>query len=65
MLDIEIYAASDELCSFELCTIVCQASSGHAESLYDAMQEFDCCLLSYVHRWHGLHVLGERVDSNE
>jgi hypothetical protein len=65
MLDAEIRATSDELCSFELYTIVCQDSSGHTESIYDTRQELDHYLLGYIHRWHDFHPLGERVDSNE
>jgi hypothetical protein len=65
MLDAKIRATSNELCPFELCTIVYQNSSGHAESVYDALQELDCCLLGYIHRWHGFYPLGEHVDSDE
>jgi hypothetical protein len=65
MLDAKIHATSDELCSFELCTIVCQDSSGDVESIYDALQELDRCLLDYIHCWHGFHPLDEHVDSDE
>jgi hypothetical protein len=43
MLDAKIHTTPDELCSFELCPIVCQDSSGHAESIYHALQELDHC----------------------
>jgi hypothetical protein len=65
MLDPEICATSDKLCPFELCTIVYENSSGHTESIYDALWELDHCLLGYIYYWHGLHPLGECVDSNE
>jgi hypothetical protein len=65
MLDAKIRTTPGELCSFELCTIVCQNSSGHTEPIYDALQELDCCLLRYIHRWHDFHPLGERVDPDE
>jgi hypothetical protein len=48
-----------------LCIIVCQNSSGHAESVYDALQELDRYLLGYIYYWHGFHPLGERVNSDE
>jgi hypothetical protein len=48
MLDTKIRATSDELCSFELCTIIYQDSSGHVESVYYALQELNHCLLGYM-----------------
>jgi hypothetical protein len=65
MLDAEIHATPNELCSFELCTIVCQDSSEHTESVYDALQELDHYLLGYIYYWHGFYPLGECVDSDE
>jgi hypothetical protein len=65
MLDAEIRATSDELCPFKLCTIVCQNSFGLAESVYNALQELDRCLLGYIYHWHDFHPLGERVNSDE
>jgi hypothetical protein len=65
MLDAKIHTTSDKLCSFELCTIVCQNSSGHAKSVYDTVQKLDCCLLGYIYYWHGFRPLGECVDPNE
>jgi hypothetical protein len=65
MLNDKISATSDELCSFELCTIVWQNTYGHAESVYDALQELDHCLLSYIYCWHDFHPFGECVDSDE
>jgi hypothetical protein len=64
-MDAEVHTTSDELCSFKLCTIVYQNSSGHVEYVYDALQELDRYLLGYIHHWHGFHPLGERVDSDE
>jgi hypothetical protein len=65
MLDAKIYTTSDKLCSFELCTIVCQNSSWHVKSIYDALQELHRCLLGYIHCWHGLHPIGEHINSDE
>jgi hypothetical protein len=65
MLDAEIRTISDKLCSFELHTIVFHNPSGHAESVYDALQELDRGLLGYIHCWHGFHPLGERVNFDE
>jgi hypothetical protein len=39
---------SDKFCSFELHFVICQNSSGHAKSIYDAMRELNCCLLGYI-----------------
>jgi hypothetical protein len=60
MLDVKIRTTSDKLRSFELCTIVCQNYSEHAKSVYNALQELDRCLLSYIYRWYinPLGVLG-------
>jgi hypothetical protein len=65
MLDAEIRTTSDKLCSFELCTIVYQNPSGHVESVYDTLQELNCCLLGYIYYWHGFHSLIERVNPDE
>jgi hypothetical protein len=65
MMDTKIRATSYTLHSFELSSIVCQDSSGHAESVYDALQELDHCYLRYVHHWHSFHPLGECVDYDE
>jgi hypothetical protein len=65
MLDAKIRTTSDKLCSFKLCFIICQNSSGHAESIYDALQELDCYLLGYIYCWHDFHPFSERVNSNE
>jgi hypothetical protein len=65
MLDVEICTTSEKLCSFELRTIVYHNPFGHAESIYDALQELDRCLLGYIHYWHGFYPLSERVNSNK
>jgi hypothetical protein len=65
MLDAEIHTTPDELCTFELCAIVCQDSFRNAESIYDALQELDRRLLGYIHRWYDFHLLGECVNSDE
>jgi hypothetical protein len=65
MLDAKIRTTSDELCSFELCTIDCQDTSGYTESVYDALQELDRCLLGYIHHLCGFHPLGERINFDE
>jgi hypothetical protein len=65
MLDAEIRTTSDKLCPFELCTVVCQNTPGHAESVYDALLELYCYRLGYIHCWYDFHPLGERVNSVE
>jgi hypothetical protein len=65
MLNAKICTISDKLCSFELCSITCQNSSGHAESIYDALQELDCRLLGYIYCWHNFHPFSECVNSDE
>jgi hypothetical protein len=65
MLDAKIHATFEELCSFELCTIIYQNSYGYAESVYNALQEPDHCILGYIYCCHGFHPLGERVNSDE
>jgi hypothetical protein len=65
MLDAKIRATSNELCSFELFTIVYQDSSGYTKSVYDALQKLDRYLMGYVHHWHGSHPLGERINFDE
>jgi hypothetical protein len=65
MVDAKIRVTFHEFCSFELCTIVCQDSSRHAESVYDALQELDRCLLGYINHWHGFHPLGGYVNCDE
>jgi hypothetical protein len=64
MLDVKI-RTSNKLCSFELRPVIYQDSSGHTESVYDALQELDCCLLDYIYCWHGFHPFSERVNSDE
>jgi hypothetical protein len=65
MLNAKIRTTSGKFCSFELCSIICQNSSGHAESVYDALQELNCCLLGYIYCWHDFHPFSERVDSDK
>jgi hypothetical protein len=62
MLDAEIRITSDKLCAFEQCFVICKNSSGHAKSVYDALQELNCYILGYIHCWHGFHAFGERVN---
>jgi hypothetical protein len=65
MLNAKIRTTSHKLCSFELCSVIHQNSFGHTESVYDALQKVDCCLLGYIYCWHGFHPFSERVNSNE
>jgi hypothetical protein len=65
MINTEIDTTFQEFCCFELGSIVRQDSLGNAESVYDALKKFDCCLLSYIYRWGGLCPLGERINSDE
>jgi hypothetical protein len=65
MLNAKIRITFGKLCSFELCSIICQNSSGHTKSVYDALQELDRCLLGYIYCWHDLHPFSERVNSDE
>jgi hypothetical protein len=65
MLNAKLHATSSKLCPFELFSIIYQNSSGHAESVYDALQELDCCILGYIYCWHDFHPFSERVDSDE
>jgi hypothetical protein len=65
MLNAKIRTISGKLCFFELCSIICQNSSRHAESIYDALHELDRNLLGYIFYWHDFHLFSERVDSNE
>jgi hypothetical protein len=65
MLNAKLHATSSKLCPFELCSIICQNSSAHIESVYDALQELDFCILSYIYSWHDFHPFSERVDFDE
>jgi hypothetical protein len=65
MLNAKICTTSGKFCSFEPCSIICQNSSGHVESVYDTLQKLDSCLLGYIYCWHGFHPFSEHVDSNE
>jgi hypothetical protein len=65
MVDTNIRAVSYKLRSFKLGSIIYHNSLGHAESVYDALQELDRCFLRYVHHWHGFHPLCELVDCDE
>jgi hypothetical protein len=65
LLDAKIHTTSDKLCSFELRSIICQNSFWHVESVYDALQELDCCLLGYIYCWHDFHSFSERGNSDE
>jgi hypothetical protein len=65
MLNAKLYTTSSKLYPFELYSIICQNSSGHAKSVYYALQELDCCILGYIYCWHGFHPLSECVDSDE
>jgi hypothetical protein len=65
MLDAKIRTTSDKLYSFELCSVICQNSSVHVESVYNALQELDCCLLGYIYYWHDFHPFSKRVNSDE
>jgi hypothetical protein len=65
MLNAKLHTTSSKLCPFELCSIIYQNSSGHAESVYDALQKLDCCILGYIYYWHGFHPFSECVDFDE
>jgi hypothetical protein len=65
MLNAKIRTTFGKLCSFELCSLICQNTFGHAESVYDALQELDYCLLGYVYCWHNFYPISERVNSDE
>jgi hypothetical protein len=65
MLDAKIRTTPDKLCSFELCSVVCQNFTGNVESVYDALQELYYCLLGYIYYWHNFHSFSERVNSDE
>jgi hypothetical protein len=64
MMNTKICVIPQELRSLKLSSIVRQYSSGHAKSVYDALQERDCCFMRLHHR-HWFYPLGECVDSNE
>jgi hypothetical protein len=65
MLNVKIRTTSGKLCSFELCSIICHNSSRHTESVYDVLQELDCCLLGYIYYWHNFHPFSESVNFDE
>jgi hypothetical protein len=65
MMNTKIRAIPSELCSFELSPIICEDPPGHAEPVYDTLQEFDRYFLGDVYYWHYLHSFGEGVDCNE
>jgi hypothetical protein len=65
MLNAKIRTTSSKLGSFELCSVICQNSSGHTESIYDALQELDCHLLGYIYCWHIFHPFSEHVNSDK
>jgi hypothetical protein len=64
MMNTKIGVIPHELCSLKLSSIVRQDSSGSVKSIYDALQEPDCCFLCLHHR-HWFYPLGECVDSDE
>jgi hypothetical protein len=51
MLDAKICTTSDKLCSFELCMIVCQNSSRHTKSVYDALHDLNYFLDLTTSSW--------------
>jgi hypothetical protein len=65
MLDAKIRTTPNKLCSFEMCSVICQNSFGHTKSVYDALQELDCCLLGYIYYWHDFHRFSECVNFDE
>jgi hypothetical protein len=65
MVDTKIYIISYKLCSFELSHVICEDPLGHAEPVYDTLQELDYYLLCDIRYYHCLHPLGEGVNGNE
>jgi hypothetical protein len=64
MLDAEICTTPYKLCPFELSPIICEDLPGHAEPVYDTLEEIECYFLCDIHYWYYLHPLGEGVNGN-